>query len=85
VLSDEVYWRRRGIIVAGLYDIPGVSCLEPPGACYVFSNIVGTGHPAELQAGLLKNAGVAALAGTASGRPVRCGLPAVLLRELGRE
>ena len=60
--------RRRDIIVAGLNDLPGVSCLEPQGAFYVFPNITGTGYTsAELQAGLLKDAGVAALAGTAFG------------------
>jgi len=60
--------RRRDIIVAGLNDLPGVSCLEPQGAFYVFPNITGTGYTsAELQARLLKDAGVAALAGTAFG------------------
>jgi aspartate/methionine/tyrosine aminotransferase len=60
--------RRRDIIVAGLNGIPGISCLEPQGAFYVFPNIVGTGlTSAELQARLLKDAGVAALAGTAFG------------------
>jgi aspartate aminotransferase len=60
--------RRRDIIVAGLNGIPGISCLEPQGAFYVFPNIVSTGlTSAELQARLLKDAGVAALAGTAFG------------------
>jgi aspartate aminotransferase len=60
--------RRRDIIVAGLNDIPGISCLEPQGAFYVFPNITGTGlTSAELQARLLQDAGVAALAGTAFG------------------
>jgi aspartate aminotransferase len=60
--------RRRDFIVAGLNDIPGISCLEPPGAFYAFPDITGTGQTsAELQAGLLKEAGVAALAGTAFG------------------
>ena len=60
--------RRRDVIVAGLNDIPGISCLEPQGAFYVFPNITGTGlTSAELQAGLLNEAGVAALAGTAFG------------------
>jgi aspartate/methionine/tyrosine aminotransferase len=60
--------RRRDIMVAGLNDIPGINCLEPQGAFYVFPNIAATGHTAaELQARLLKNAGVAALAGTAFG------------------
>ena len=60
--------RRRDIIVAGLNDIPGISCLEPQGAFYVFPNITGTGMTsAELQARLLVEAGVAALGGTAFG------------------
>jgi aspartate/methionine/tyrosine aminotransferase len=64
----EEFRRRRDIIVAGLNDLPGVSCLEPQGAFYVFPNIEATGQTsAELQARLLKDAGVAALAGTAFG------------------
>jgi aspartate/methionine/tyrosine aminotransferase len=60
--------RRRDVIVAGLNEIPGVSCLEPQGAFYVFPNFTGTGlASAELQTRLLSNAGVAALAGTAFG------------------
>jgi aspartate/methionine/tyrosine aminotransferase len=61
--------RRRDFIVAGLNDIPGVTCLEPQGAFYVFPNITGTGlTSAHLQERLLNEAGVAALAGTAFGR-----------------
>ncbi len=60
--------RRRDIIVAGLNDIPGITCLEPQGAFYVFPNITGTGQTAaQLQARLLAEAGVAALGGTAFG------------------
>ena len=60
--------RRRDIIVAGLNDIPGISCLEPQGAFYVFPNITQTGlTSAELQSRLLQDAGVAALGGTAFG------------------
>jgi aspartate aminotransferase len=60
--------RRRDIIVAGLNDIPGISCLEPQGAFYVFPNITQTGlTSAELQSRLLLDAGVAALGGTAFG------------------
>src|SRR6516164_309384 len=60
--------RRRDIIVAGLNDIPGITCLEPQGAFYVFPGITGTGQTsADLQARLLANAGVAALSGTAFG------------------
>jgi len=60
--------RRRDLIVAGLNDIPGISCLEPQGAFYVFPNIAGTGRTsADLQARLLNDAGVAALSGTSFG------------------
>jgi len=60
--------RRRDIIVAGLNDIPGITCLEPQGAFYAFPNITGTGQTsADLQARLMANAGVAALSGTAFG------------------
>jgi aspartate aminotransferase len=59
---------RRDVIVAGLNDLPGVSCLEPQGAFYAFPNITGTGlTAAQLQGRLLADAGVAALAGTAFG------------------
>src|SRR5580658_1926969 len=60
--------RRRDVIVAGLNDIPGITCVEPQGAFYVFPNITGTGlTSADLQSQLLADAGVAALAGTAFG------------------
>ena len=60
--------RRRDIMVAGLNDIPGISCLEPQGAFYVFPNITETGQTsADLQARLLHDAGVAALSGSAFG------------------
>jgi aspartate/methionine/tyrosine aminotransferase len=60
--------RRRDVIVAGLNDIPGITCVEPQGAFYAFPNITGTGlTSAEMQSGLLTEAGVAALAGTAFG------------------
>ena len=60
--------RRRDVVVAGLNEIPGISCVEPQGAFYAFPNITGTGlSAATLQARLLDEAGVAALAGTAFG------------------
>jgi aspartate/methionine/tyrosine aminotransferase len=60
--------RRRDIIVAGLNDIPGIACLEPQGAFYVFPDITETGRAsADLQTRLLNDAGVAALSGTAFG------------------
>jgi aspartate aminotransferase len=60
--------RRRDVIVAGLCEIPGISCVQPQGAFYAFPNITGTGlSAAELQARLLEEAGVAALSGAAFG------------------
>jgi aspartate/methionine/tyrosine aminotransferase len=60
--------RRRDIIVAGLNGIPGISCLEPQGAFYAFPNVTQTGLTSEeLAARLLRDAGVAALSGTAFG------------------
>jgi aspartate aminotransferase len=65
----EEFRRRRGVIVDGLNDIPGITCLEPQGAFYVFPNITGTGvTSSELARRLLDDAGVAALSGTAFGR-----------------
>jgi aspartate/methionine/tyrosine aminotransferase len=64
----EEFRRRRDVIVAGLNDIPGITCVQPQGAFYVFPNITGTGlTAAELAGRLLADAGVAALAGTAFG------------------
>jgi aspartate aminotransferase len=60
--------RRRDVIVDGLNAIDGISCVEPQGAFYAFANITGTGLTAsELADRLLREAGVAALAGTAFG------------------
>jgi aspartate/methionine/tyrosine aminotransferase len=59
---------RRELVVAGLNDLPGVSCVNPAGAFYAFPNIKGTGLSARaLQDQLLEEAGVAMLAGTAFG------------------
>lgn len=60
--------RRRDALVAGLNAIPGVSCHLPGGAFYAFPDIRGTGlSSAELAERLLREAGVATLAGTAFG------------------
>jgi aspartate aminotransferase len=59
---------RRDLVVAGLNALPGVSCLSPRGAFYVFPNVAGTPIGAETLADrLLEEAGVALLAGTAFG------------------
>ncbi len=60
--------RRRDIVVAGLNELPGVSCRSPRGAFYVFPNVKKVGRPsAEVAEALLNEAGVAVLGGTAFG------------------
>ena len=59
---------RREFVVAGLNEIPGISCVTPRGAFYAFPNITGTGLDAKQFADrLLNEAGVAVLAGTSFG------------------
>ena len=59
---------RRDVIVKGLNEIPGVSCVLPPGAFYAFPNIKGTGMKSKALADyLLDEAGVACLSGTSFG------------------
>ncbi|MEN8222366.1 MAG: pyridoxal phosphate-dependent aminotransferase [Acidobacteriota bacterium] len=68
---DEVcskFKNRRDRIVDGLNNIPGVSCLRPDGAFYVFPNIKSFGKSsAEIAEFLLDEAGVALLPGTSFG------------------
>ena len=65
----EEFRRRRAVIVEGLNRIPGFSCRQPHGAFYVFPNISGTGRGSrELADGILNQAGVACLSGTAFGK-----------------
>src|SRR3989441_3792776 len=60
--------RRRELIVDGLNQLPGVSCVLPPGAFYAFPNVRRTGRSsAEVAERLLSEAGVAVLPGTAFG------------------
>jgi aspartate/methionine/tyrosine aminotransferase len=64
----EEFRARRDLVVDGLNAIPGVRCLRPAGAFYVFPEISGTGLTgAELADRLLNEAGVSVLAGTAFG------------------
>ena len=59
---------RRQVVVDGLNAIDGISCQLPGGAFYAFPNITGLGRPAAAVAGgLLRDAGVACVAGTAFG------------------
>jgi len=60
---------RRDLIVDGLNAIPGISCLRPQGAFYVFPDVSGTGLTGEQLADrVLYDGGVAVLAGTAFGQ-----------------
>ncbi|NIR48654.1 pyridoxal phosphate-dependent aminotransferase [candidate division KSB1 bacterium] len=65
----EEFRKRRDIIVAGLNDIPGMSCITPKGAFYAFPNVkkINEGSQ-ELENYLLNEAGVAVLSGTAFGK-----------------
>jgi aspartate/methionine/tyrosine aminotransferase len=64
----EEFRRRRDLIVAGLDDLPGVTCRLPRGAFYAFPNVADVPIRAdELATRLLDEAGVAVLAGTAFG------------------
>lgn len=66
---------RRDRIVQGLNAIPGIRCLEPQGAFYVFPNVTGLvrakglASAKELQEALLTEAGVAVLSRSAFGTP----------------
>jgi aspartate/methionine/tyrosine aminotransferase len=60
---------RRQLVVDGLNAIPGVSCVMPHGAFYVFPNVSSFGRSsADIATHLLYDAGVCTLAGTAFGR-----------------
>ena len=60
--------RRRDAFCAGLNGLPGFRCAIPGGAFYAFPNITGTGLSSDaLSDGLLQQAGVACLSGTAFG------------------
>jgi aspartate/methionine/tyrosine aminotransferase len=60
--------KRRDTFADGLNSIPGIRCLKPLGAFYLFPNISGVGLPSDEFANrLLTDAGVASLSGTAFG------------------
>jgi len=59
---------RRDLVVDGLNSLPGLSCLRPKGAFYVFPDVSGTGRTGDEIAHLLLHAaGVSVLSGTAFG------------------
>ena len=56
--------KRRKVVVEGLNQLPGVSCIAPKGAFYAFPNISKTGWKAKpLANALLDEAGVALIGG----------------------
>ncbi len=60
--------RRRDFVVQKLNEIPGISCLNPSGAFYVFPNVQSFGRKSsDLADYLLSTAGVAVLSGTSFG------------------
>lgn len=60
--------RRREVIVNGINDIPGVTCLRPAGAFYVFPDVKEWGLSSSvLEDRILNEAGVAVLSGTSFG------------------
>ena len=81
----EEFRARRELMVDGLNAIPGVHCLWPHGAFYVFPDVAGTGLTGtELADRLLEDAGVCVLSGTR----LRAGRPRPSprqLRQLARE
>jgi len=67
-MVDE-FRARRELVVAGLNELPGVSCRVPRGAFYAFPNVAEVPVDADVLADrLLQEAGVAVLAGSAFGR-----------------
>ena len=63
------YKKRRDLIVAGLNQLPGISCQNPKGAFYVFPNIKQLGKTSQQAADwFLDKAGVALLPGSAFGK-----------------
>ena len=64
----QEFRKRRDVFVDGLNSIPGIRCLKPRGAFYLFPNVSSFGHTSkEIADRLLDEAGVAALPGTAFG------------------
>ena len=65
----QAFRERRDVIVEGLNRIPGITCVKPKGAFYVFPNITGTGMDSRSCADfLMEEAGVACLSGTGFGK-----------------
>ncbi len=58
------YLERKNILVEGLNNVKGISCVDPGGAMYVFPNITGTGMTSDtFSEYVLENIGVGVLPG----------------------
>ena len=68
VSMKEEFRARRDIVVAGLNDIKGISCINPKGAFYAFPNIKETGYKSQQLSDALMQEGVALLPGTSFGK-----------------
>lgn len=69
-INDMVleYRKRRDLMVKGLNELPGISCVKPDGAFYVFPNIKKTGMTSNgFTDFILKEAGVAVTPGNVFG------------------
>ena len=68
VEMNEIFRKRRDVLVAGLNELPNVSCLVPDGAFYAFPNISKiTRDDQRLGSYLLEEAGVGLLGGSCFG------------------
>lgn len=66
---NETFRQRRDAIVAGLNDLPNVSCTTPEGAFYAFPNVSKITHDDKHLANfLLEEAGVSCLGGSCFGK-----------------
>jgi len=64
----QEFKKRRDVFVDGLNSIPGIKCLRPQGAFYLFPNVKGLARPSkEIADRLLTEGGVSGLPGTAFG------------------
>jgi aspartate aminotransferase len=63
-MMNAEFDKRRKLVVNGLNNLPGVSCILPKGAFYAFPNVSGTGWKAKkLANAILDEAGVAMVGG----------------------
>jgi aminotransferase len=63
------YARRREVLVKGLSEIEGISCLKPEGAFYAFPNVASLGKSSsEIVEYLVTKAGVITASGSDCGK-----------------